>query len=169
MAHRSTLFLGIGLVLVCLAAHAPLGHAQDKSQEELRRPLIGTWRLVSWDGVTPESQNVFGAHPGAHPTGILMYDAHGLMSVQIMADRPRPMWPSSGPTDDVRLELARGYLAYWGTYTIDETAQTVTHHRQGKLDGDVVDSVRGFELLDSGNRLTLMTRRGQNLTWERVR
>ena len=123
--------------------------AQGKSQEELRKPFVGTWRLVSIEG---GPQNA--ANRGPKPTGIIMYDAHGLMNVQIMPDRPRPKYTGT-PTADQALDAIRGYTAYWGTYTIDEKAQTVTHHRQGMLDGGVVDYVRKFELKDGGTRITL--------------
>jgi len=103
-----------------------------------------------------------------------MYDQHGLMNVQIMPDRPRPKW-TGAPTPEQALEAIRGYTAYWGTYTIDEKAQTVTHHRQGMLDGGIVDYVRKFELTKDGNRVTLTPISGgstdtpTHLTWERVR
>ena len=67
----------------------------------------------------------------------------------------------------------RGYTAYFGTYTIDEKASTVTHHRLGMLDAGEVDFVRKFELAPGGNRITLTPVGGRgtptHLTWERVR
>ena len=69
-----------------------------------------------------------------------MYDADGYMNVQIQPDRPRQAY-SGTPTAEQALEAIRGYTAYFGTYTIDENAQTVTHHREGKLDAGAVDYV----------------------------
>jgi hypothetical protein len=169
MSIRNTLFLASGSILAVVAALTAAVHAQGKSQEELRKPFIGTWRLVSIDGGPPAV-----AARGQHPTGIIMYDQHGLMNVQIMPDGPRPKW-TGPPTPDQALEAIRGYTAYWGTYTIDENAQTVTHHRQGMLDGGIVDYVRKFELANNGNRITLTPISGgttnpvTHLTWERVR
>ena len=38
------------------------------------------------------------------------------------------------------------YIAYFGTYTIDENAGTVTHHRQDSIQpGDSGDLVRRYE------------------------
>lgn len=161
--------LGAGTILVLLAALAPAIRAQGKSQEELRKPFVGTWRLVTIES-GPESA----ANRGNRPTGIIMYDAHGLMNVQIMPDRPRPKY-TGAPTPEQALDAMRGYTAYWGTYTIDDKAQTVTHHRQGMLDSGIVDYVRKFELKDGGNRITLTPVSGgttnppTHLTWERVR
>ena len=161
--------LAFGTILVVLAAFGAVGGAQGKSQEELRKPFVGTWRLTSIDGGAVTASN-----RGTKPTGIIMYDAHGLMNAQIMPDRPRPKW-TGAPTPEQALEAIRGYTAYWGTYTIDEKEQTVTHHRQGMLDGGVVDYVRKFELKDGGNRIVLTPVSGgtsnppTHLTWERVR
>jgi hypothetical protein len=164
-----TRVLTVATMLALFMALAPAGLAQGKSQAELRKPFVGTWRLVSIEG---GPQNA--ANRGSKPTGIIMYDQHGLMNAQIMPDRPRPKW-TGAPTPEQALEAIRGYTAYWGTYTIDEKAQTVTHHRQGMLDGGVVDFVRKYELKDGGNRITLTPISGgttnppNHLTWERVR
>lgn len=169
MVIRSIRASAVAAVVALLVPLAPAGVAQSKSQAELRKPFIGTWRLVSIEG---GPQNA--ANRGAKPTGIIMYDQHGLMNAQIMPDRPRPKW-TGAPTPEQALEAIRGYTAYWGTYTIDEKAQTVTHHRQGMLDGGVVDFVRKYELKDGGNRITLTPISGgttnppNHLTWERVR
>ena len=169
MRARHLRSVGVGAILLVLAGFASVVLAQGKSQEELRKPIVGTWRLVSIEG---GAQNA--ANRGAKPTGIIMYDSHGLMNVQIMPDRPRPKYTGT-PTAEQALDAMRGYTAYWGTYTIDEKAQTVTHHRQGMLDGGVVDYVRKFELKDGGNRITLTPIAGgttsppNHLTWERVK
>jgi hypothetical protein len=59
--------------------------------------------------------------------GVLMYDASGHMSAQIMhADRP-PV-TTIAPTIDAAFGLAiPGFLAYAGTYEVDDTAGEVTH------------------------------------------
>jgi hypothetical protein len=61
------------------------------------------------------------------------------------------------------------YIAYFGTYTIDQQAGTVTHHRQDSIQpGDTGDLVRRYEF--TGDRLVL---RGLNSTlevsWERIK
>lgn len=165
---RARMAVGLGGIFLTAAVVTLTG--QGKSQAELRKPFIGTWRLVTIEGNNQQSS----ANRGSKPTGIIMYDAHGLMNVQIMPDRPRPKYTGQ-PTPEQALESLRGYTAYWGTYTIDEKAQTVTHHREGMLDGGVVDYVRKFELKDNGNRVTLTPVSGGttnppiHLTWERVR
>jgi hypothetical protein len=172
MTHR--IVLGLALGLTALVAVSVRGtEAQGKSQAELRKPFIGTWRLVSIEGGSPAAP----ATRGSTPTGLIIYDQHGNMAAQIMPDRPRPKW-TGAPTAEQALDAIRGYTAYWGTYTIDEKTQTVTHHRQGMIDGGAVDFVRRYELKDGGNRITLTPVTGNppvvpasptHLTWERVR
>jgi hypothetical protein len=155
---------GVGLVVV-LGAGWLAEAGQERSQAELRKPFVGTWRLVSIEG---------GNSPAGRgkPTGIIVYDAHGNMAAQIQPDRERPKY-TGAPTPEQALERMRGYTAYFGTYTIQEQARTVTHHRQGMLDPGAVDFVRSFTLSPDGNRITLTPVGGTgtptHLTWERVR
>ena len=105
---------------------------------------------------------------GSRPTGYIYYDV-GHMAVQIQPDRKRPSWSGRAATPDELSEAARGYTAYFGTWSVDEKARTVTHHREGALNLDVVDYVRAYAF--DGNRLSLapVDRPGLVLIWERVR
>ena len=166
MSKGLALVGGVVLALVALSHGWTAEAGQGRSQAELRKPLVGTWRLVSITGGNNPTQR------GSKPSGIIFYDAHGNMAAQIQPDRPRPTYTGT-PTPEQGYERMRGYTAYFGTYTIDEKAQTVTHHRQGMLDAGAVDFVRKFELTPDGNRVTLTPVGGTgaptHLTWERVR
>jgi Lipocalin-like domain len=61
------------------------------------------------------------------------------------------------------------YIAYFGSYTIDEKAGTVTHHRQASIQpGDSGDLVRKYEFV--GDRLILRSSNSKlEITWERIR
>jgi hypothetical protein len=165
MTVRLTGSGAVAVVAVLLAAGWDIQAGQGKSQAELRKMVVGTWRLLSMEGGTAESI----AARGVKPTGLIMYDGLGFMSVQVVPDRPRPKWTGVA-TPAVAFEALRGYAAYFGTYTIDEAKRTITHHRQGMLNGDAVDYVRAFELI--GNRIILTTIGGATpptrLTWERL-
>ena len=56
----------------------------------------------------------------------------------------------------------------WGTYTTDEQAGTVTHHRHDSLQpGDKGDLVRRYEFV--GDRLVLRPpHSAMEVTWERI-
>jgi hypothetical protein len=119
--------------------------------------LIGTWSLVfaEYRYADDEVKAIY----GADPAGMLMYDAAGRVSIQIMR-RDRPHFAKNdrlGGTPAETKTAFEGYLAYFGTYTIDEEKRTVTHHLEGALLPNWVGSnqTRFFEL--AGNRLTLRT------------
>lgn len=126
---------GIAL-LACLTSMAADPPIKDR--------FIGTWDLVSYQVRT--SSGEIREPYGENPLGRISYDAGGHMSAQLMRrDRSNPA-PGGGTT---------GYSGYYGTYTIDEKAGTVTHHVQGAwLPGWVgSNQVRYYKL--EGDRLTL--------------
>ena len=129
-------------------------------------PFVGSWRLVSFDADSTTATRL-----GAHPTGIIIYDQTNHMAVQIQPDRRRTSWPSRVPTAAEALDAVVGYVAYFGTYVVDERAYTVTHHREGALNFDVVDYVRRFEFQNGGDRLVLtpVDRPGLRLVWDRIK
>jgi len=127
--------------------------------------FIGTWRLVS---ITSNGRT--DPNRGLHPTGLISYDRTGQMAVQIMPDRVRPKYAASEPTPDEAKAAITGYTAYFGTYTIDESARTVTHHRIGNINpGALADVVRHYEF-GPGDWLILMPVEDPTaqLTWERI-
>jgi hypothetical protein len=155
---RST--AGAVLLALVLAVPGRVANAQD-----VKSRFIGTWRLVSIQG-----DSVNGRNRGGRPIGYIYYDGTGHMAVQIQPDRKRPSWPvSREPAADELAEAARGYTAYFGTWTVDEKARTITHHREGALNFHVVDYVRGYAF--DGDRLTLspLDRPGLSLVWERLK
>src|SRR5438445_6346553 len=89
--------------------------------------LIGVWTLVSY---TDEQEGRQDTHPfGPKPEGFLIYTADGFVSAQLMkpgrsAFRSRD-WHHGTPEEYV--ESGSGYIAYCGTYEVDEANETVTH------------------------------------------
>jgi hypothetical protein len=82
----------------------------------------------------------------------------------------------TSPAPSENSQSIKGYDAYFGTYTIDETSHTVTHHLEGALAAADVGKnlVREFQV--SGDRLTIIVRTNspkqkqiRTLIWERVR
>jgi lipocalin-like protein len=139
--------------------------------------LVGTWRLVSF-----ESRDSAGAvqYPlGQGAIGQLSYDASGNMSAILMKP-DRPPFASQdmrrGTDSEVR-DAFEGFVAYFGTYTLDDAKRTVTHHVRGASYPNWVggDQVRYYKM--DGPRLVLTTppiqvggRPIQSvLVWERVR
>lgn len=142
--------------------------------------FVGAWRLVSVETLRPNGEVIY-PYYGKHPQGLLIYDGSGWMSVQIVSD-PKPDVPTASSREAFlaasateKVAAVDAYYAYYGTWTINPSASTVTHHIQQSLypaeRGE--DGVRGFVL--EGNRLTLTAKAHEmgedhqrRLVWERV-
>jgi hypothetical protein len=125
--------------------------------------LHGAWRYL---GSNTDGKPTPGR--GANPKGIIYYDPSGSMVVQVAPDTERGK-AGSAPTPDEAQAALLGYVAYFGTYTVDERARTVTHHRHASVQpGDVADLVRGFEFV--GDRLILRPPgTTYEVLWERIK
>ncbi len=139
---------------------------QSASDQAATSRFVGTWRLVS-----AQTDGKPNPNRGAHPAGLIYYDATGHMAAQIAPERSRPSWPANGvPTPDQAKEAVMGYTAYFGTYSIDDTAKTVTHHREGALNMYAVDLVRRYEFTANGQLVLIPVDNPSNrLVWERIR
>jgi lipocalin-like protein len=134
--------------------------------------LLGAWRLRSIGGSVPK-RAIFSM--GVKPQGILIYTATGYMAAEIMRD-PRPAFPKgyeNASAEEIR-NAFEGYYAYFGTYHVNTSEKTVTHHLQGSLRPAEIgrDYVRVYDLC--GDQLTLNpVREGRKLqvrlTWERAK
>ena len=134
----------------------------------MRKQLIGAWKLVSIEMLV--DGNVVYPY-GDHPLGLLIYHEVGRITAQIM--RPGRYSSLTDPdaiplaTASELRQIAEGYLGYFGTFTIDEENNTVTHHVEAcTLPAWVgTDQQRQYEF--DGSRLSLSS--GPNrLVWERI-
>ncbi|HEV2577613.1 MAG TPA: lipocalin-like domain-containing protein [Acidobacteriaceae bacterium] len=92
---------------------------------QLARKIVGAWQLVSVEGQPPGLPGFYD-----HPTGLLIYDPSGTMSVQIANRGGRKTFArglAAGTTAE-KVAAFDGYFSYYGTYTVDDAAGTVTHH-----------------------------------------
>ena len=132
------------------------------SEGEVAKKLLGAWRYVgtringgNWDR-------------GENPKGMIYYGPHGEMSVQVAPDVKRTRTGAVMTAEEARIALT-DYIAYFGKYSVDEGARTVTHHRQGSVQpGDKGDLVRGYEF--AGDRLILRPiGTTTEVLWERIK
>jgi len=128
-----------------------------------KQRLIGSWRHIgsTVDGKPRQGQ-------GANPKGIIIYDAHDYMACQVAPDRDVTR-AGDKPTGDEAKAALDGHVAYFGKYSVDERARTVTHHRHGSVQpGDKGDLVRGYEF--AGDRLILRPLgTTTEVLWERIK
>lgn len=121
--------------------------------------FVGTWELVSVERQT--EPNVWVPAPGwDNPVGYIVYDADGNMSAQLTAD-PRPA--------DSR-EVIGGFVSYFGHYQVNVTQGSVSHHRIGHLDADMIGTTvtRYVEFDGDLMRLSPAPDRVLRLTWRRI-
>jgi hypothetical protein len=133
----------------------PIRFTEQSEAQRIADRFVGHWRLVAYDRIDAD-----GTTSPWRISGRLMYDADGNMAAQLM------------PLEDDGDEPTRRYFAYFGSYELDESANTVTHHVEASnirrwVDTDLVRHYR----IEDGN-LILEVRDGERvtgrLTWERL-
>ena len=99
---------------------------------------------------------------------MIYYGPHGEMAVQIAPDVERRRAGAVMTPDEAYVAL-KNYIAYFGTYTVDEKAGTVIHYRHDNLQpGEDGDLVRSYEF--AGDRLVLRPSNStMEVTWERIK
>ena len=129
---------------------------------EAAKQLIGAWRYAG----TRVNGEKFDRGP--NPKGMIYYGAHGEMSVQVAPDVRRQRAGAVMTAEEAKIAVT-DYIAYFGTYTVDEAAGTVTHHRHDTIQpGDTGDLVRRYEF--NGDRLILRAVHAPlEVTWERIK
>lgn len=142
----------------------------------VREQLPGSWDCVHWefrDDATGATSLVW----NGSAKGRFMFDEQGRVALHMMrTDRPGAR-PSAGPswagemTRDEMLALLDGYLAYWGTYEVDEVKRLITIHIEGCLrPGWVgVDQQRYYEVAPNGDIVLIYNVPGgvHRLTWRK--
>jgi Lipocalin-like domain len=115
--------------------------------------LFGAWRLLSLDAIKADGEATTG-WLGRKPTGLLVYDRSGYMSVQIMRG-PRGL----SVEQDEKSASAPAYYAYFGAFEVDDRTHTIAHIVLGSLRSEEVGVTytQDFEL--SPDQLTLLTAR----------
>jgi hypothetical protein len=165
-------------VLVLLLSCVSLLSAQPP-QDNVAQKLVGAWRLVSVEGTDPTFHFAYD-----RPTGVIIYDRSGWMSVQIDIKGTRKPFVNGpvGGTAEEKVAAFDNYIAYYGTYTLDLKAQTVTHHLEDASPPNWrgVNNVRWFEFQGDDHLLLMPREDGRGgvidrknatfkLHWERIK
>ena len=104
----------------------------SRSSESIRTKLTGRWRLVSYTARPDQGAEIYPL--GAAAKGVLDYSREGNVSVHIMGER---------------------YFAYYGYYSVDEDARTVTHHLELCSDRNLAGASNLRHIALEGARLVL--------------
>ena len=158
--------------LILLAGVSTAAASAGKARDQ----LIGVWKLISYQRKSSEGRVEYPF--GEKPVGRLTYDSAGRMSAQLMRPGRKSAMPvgvsfANGTASDAELrEAAGGFIAYFGTFNVDETSTTVIHHVEACLVPSWVghDLRRKYRL--QGKRLLLSAATSSfavDLVWERER
>ena len=157
------------------SGYTAIGGAPDRAQPARKKELVGTWKMVSCVGHWSDGRVT--SPYGPNPAGMLIYDAVGNFSGQIV-NQDRPRFESGnllkGEPQEIKTAF-EGYVAYYGTYEVDEAAGRLTHHVESSLFPNWigVDQTRLYEFVGEELHLTtppFVGKRSQitlKLVWER--
>jgi hypothetical protein len=100
----------------------------------LAQEIVGAWNLETRTVTRADGSAINDPVLGQKPSGRLFYDASGVMMLQMMRQgRLAAISTPRGAKDAANPRIVLGYDAYFGRYTVDERAGTVTHHVEGSL------------------------------------
>jgi Lipocalin-like domain len=111
--------------------------------------IAGAWQLVTRTVQGADGTTIADPVLGERPPGRLFYEASGVMALQMMRlGRSAAIGKPSDPKDASNARVILGYDAYFGRYTVDERAGTITHRVEGSLFPEDLgkEFVRGFTL-----------------------
>src|SRR5215471_11018529 len=110
--------LGLSVIAMTAIGLSLLSGNARAQQKSLKEQLVGTWTLVSVVEVYQDSRK---ENPwGPAVKGAVSFDGNGKVLLMIVgADLPAP---SGKPQESSRM-----VVAYFGTYSVDEAAKTVTY------------------------------------------
>jgi hypothetical protein len=137
-------------------------------------PLVGTWRLISWENRSLDGEV---SHPlGQDALGYIAYNEDGYVFVAIMRSARSPFAAGDllSATTAEKAEAAEAYVSYCGRYEFH--GDTVIHHVELSLFPNWVGVAQERLVTINGNRLTLSTRplllegrqQTARLLWERL-
>ena len=134
--------------------------------------FLGVWSLVSWTAISGDGKLIYPY--GKDAVGRIMYHAGGTMAAHLMRRR-RTLFASDNPKETTAAEhkaAFREYFSYFGSFTVQVEAGTVTHHAAGASNPNWVgsDQVRSFQFSDKTLTLSLVHQEGarHELVWERI-
>jgi len=161
-------------VIVAVALAAPLSTAVGQ-QKTIKEQIVGTWTFGSALDVQPDGKKT--DRWGPNPKGIFMFDSHGHFA-QFITRSDLPKFAAGtadkGTAEETKAVLS-GFVASFGTYTVDETEKTVITHVEGSVFPNLVgrDQKRSISTLTADElkytNPTTSTGTMAEATWRRVK
>jgi hypothetical protein len=108
----------------------PVSQTSVAQQKSLKEQLVGTWILVSCEDKAADGKT----EPRCvNPNGSLSFDASGRYTrVEAARGRPKVTAGRDSPAEEIKT-MVRGFLANFGTWSVNEADKFITRHREGAL------------------------------------
>lgn len=141
----------------------------------LSATLPGTWELISRIDVTDAGERRVEPSLGEDPIALLIYDRAGHFAAQFMKRDRSAVVDDGAPGGQNNSRAIGGYDAYFGSYTIDDDAGTVTQRLDAALSAENVGMTLTRAMHVDGDKLAIRLRTttdGESVTreliWKRV-
>jgi len=115
---------GAAAILLALISCSSMG--QTSLSSKLQQQFVGAWSLVAVENINPDGSKTLPY--GENPQGLLVFEPTGEYAIQILAAvRPKVAANDKNKaTPEENAALVKGNNSHFGTYSVDETKQTIT-------------------------------------------
>ena len=107
----------------------------------ITKAILGVWKLKSREDVDDAGQIHIDPYLGPDPLGILCFGPSHFAAQFMKRDRARPENVPQPVQAKNNTAAVNGYDAYFGTYSVDESAGTLTTYLEGSLSSANVGNV----------------------------
>jgi hypothetical protein len=127
--------------------------AKPPNDRRLSETLPGAWRLDSRIDVDASGTRRPEPSLGEDPVALLIYDRAGHFAAQFMKRDRSVLAPDTAASGPNNSRAVGGYDAYFGGYTIDDAAGTVTQRLDAALSPEHVGATLTRAMRVEGDRL----------------
>jgi|SRR5579862_578774 hypothetical protein len=129
--------------------------AFGQTESEIRKQIVGTWKLVSTEETLKDGTTRPFSTFGLHGKGFLMYQPNGYMCADLV-NPERPKWADPAhTTPEEKTAAADGSFAYCGRYEIDVKHGQIVHLPEVATNPGYVGSRQIRPYVVEGRRLIL--------------
>lgn len=162
------------LLVLSLAFALQTAQAQSPAPTPTVAQLLGTWQLVSVEGIiTGQAQPELPYGP--HPAGFIMYQPDGHMCAELTNGDTQSK-NLTHATDAEKVAHYQSFIAYCGTYKLDAAASTLYHYPTVAWSPSYVGSTQPRPFRLEGDKLIITATHGlpnpklqkMVLVWQRV-
>jgi hypothetical protein len=165
-----------GVIILPQMLHGICGKTKEEDMSKESFAGFGIWKLLSCE-LQDDDGSIYYPY-GKNVSGLVVLDARGCFSAHVLSMN-RPNFRAPDPLGGTQKEIEaafRGYIGYYGTFTIDKAKGIIITHVNGASFPNWIgsDQVRHYE--SHGDRMTLSTppmlaggkKRVAKLIWERL-